>query len=101
MTITETIARAMLTVDYADSEKTHPGITAEALDDSDTLEGYLTQAKAALTALAEAGFTVVPVAPSEDMRSEGADRLLGSSVDDWGDEAENIYRAMIEAGRVK
>lgn len=53
--------------------------------------------QAALTAIAEAGYAVVPVEPTEAMRSEGADRLFASAVDDWGDEAADIYRAMINA----
>jgi hypothetical protein len=61
-------------------------------------------AKAFVTALADAGFAIVPVTPTEPMRNAGSD------IGEWGDNlppqtmpwaAADVYRAMIEAGRVK
>lgn len=59
---------------------------------------------AAIAALTEAGFAIVPVVPTDAMRNAGAD------IGDWGDNlphqtrpwsAADVFRAMIEAGSVK
>lgn len=43
------------------------------------------------------GYVIVPREPTEAMREAGVDKLFGSSHDDWGDEAADIYRAMLSA----
>lgn len=56
---------------------------------------------AAITALAEAGFVVVPKVSSEDMKTLGA-RSLRDTVSQPNQiaRAEDVYRAMVEAGKV-
>lgn len=54
-------------------------------------------AKAFVTALADAGFAVVPVTPTMDMSSAGLEAII----DLHCGEAPAAYRAMIEAGSVK
>ena len=53
--------------------------------------------RAAFAAIEAAGCVVVPREPSEAMRLAGADKLFGSTSDDWGDDAAYVYAAMIAA----
>lgn len=61
------------------------------------------EVEAALTAISNAGFAIVPVEPSEAMEEAARDVPFIAMGD--GEYAEpdriDIYRAMIEAGRVK
>lgn len=54
-------------------------------------EGYVRNAQAALTAITEAGYAVVPVEPDEAMT------LIGDGERVARDDAAEIYRAMISA----
>lgn len=74
----ETIARAM----EAESDFLRDSVATE------TLERCIA---AAITALTEAGYAIVPVTPTEEMLAN----------EPCPAEAEGIYRAMIEAGRAK
>jgi predicted CoA-binding protein len=57
-------------------------------------------AQAALTAMAEAGYAVVPVEPTEAMVEAGNNALCDNGVDDiQDDDALAAYRAMISAAQ--
>ncbi|MGV1682933.1 hypothetical protein [Sphingopyxis sp. NJF-3] len=81
--IIETMARAMQ--ESRAWPAVYSGGTAEVL------------ARAALAALTEAGFAIVPVEPTLEMSSAGLEAII----DLHCGEAPAAYRAMIEAGRVK
>lgn len=60
--------------------------------------GWLSNlATAAISALTDAGFAVVPVEPTETMLSAGQEAWLN----DPARRSSTLYRAMIQAGRVK
>lgn len=64
---------------------------------------YLDAAQAALTAISNAGFAIVPVEPSEAMEEAARDvPFIAMGNGEYADpDRIDIYRAMIEAGRVK
>lgn len=80
MSIIETMARAIRRWQHLDAE---------------------TCAQAALDALKAEGFAIVPVEPSEAIKEAGAEMLFGSSKDDWGEEAADIFRAMVAAAALR
>lgn len=58
---------------------------------------FLAKADAALAAIKQAGFVVVPAEPTEAMTTAGFETLLCNSKPSWADAAADAYRAMIEA----
>lgn len=63
---------------------------------------FIDAAQAALTAITEAGMVIVPREPTQDMISAGIiERHEQPTPEAWSLATSHIYRAMIEAGRVK
>ncbi|OWQ98005.1 hypothetical protein [Sphingopyxis witflariensis] len=99
MTITETIARAI-----ADGLKSNAVYVSNDLRKC-IVDGGLFDlqdlAAPIISALADAGYAIVPIEPTQDMISAGIiERHDQPTPEAWSLATENIYRAMIEAGRV-
>ncbi|MBB6424964.1 hypothetical protein [Sphingopyxis sp. JAI128] len=59
----------------------------------------LKKAAAVQRALHDAGYAIVPLEPTEAMRTSGGESMQAAREDDWRDDASDIYRAMINAGK--
>lgn len=67
--------------------------------DDHCMDLYSEEARHVVTALHDAGYAIVPVEPTEAMRTSGGESMQAAREDDWRDDASDIYRAMINAGK--